>query len=629
MYKKILISILAMVLIFNFTMKDYADAVVASKLATLSAKKVAKEVVEDIVQEQMFSYALMEAMEIANKYEAKDGYKVVCPSGAATCDKPVQVKETFTEADKQAVKTQSAIEIDKMVSVDGKGFSKWQKFMDWFAPVWMVSLAFTAITYALDNDVRDLFNEIGYNTLVSLGLIQPVVSLTEFTPLTEVEKQLSSVQSSDKVTADYTQTGYPTVGVNITGINIPFQNLVFEYKNMPQTVNAPKYLLSINDTAFFRTDGIYIYFNDAYFGNTVSPDLATLTVSRNGTVYPTFTNPSSVYGEKRFDISANGVNIDTQKAKSILTRTPYKIGNYYYTDILFNSVEGDVTQMQVRSSLAPNLGNVSKIQTYRTYTYNLTGVSASATIYKNQQPNKKILAPFEEFQQQGFDPVAASSYINEKNEIALIPPVALTYQEETTGETVYRMPNTTGHGYVFQKQDGTIVPEENVIPGETPAITKNPEGVPQITPTPTPTNPTPEPIPLTPATPVQPEPEIPPPTTPPGEEPPLSEYPEGEKCDAKLQFPIFSPLKEQFSTSFPFSIPWDIGRAIEAGFGDIGQTKPEFSYDFELLGEVYPITITTPKLFDDWKPFTDSLLIFIFDVSIMFGIYRFVKGGGS
>ena len=98
----------------------------------------------------------------------------------------------------------------------------------------------------------------------------------------------------------------------------------------------------------------------------------------------------------------------------------------------------------------------------------------------------------------------------------------------------------------------------------------------------------------------------------------------GETCEEGLNLPSFKPISEAFTTSFPFSIPWDIKRAIDSAFGDIGDEKPSFKLTF--LGDV---ELTIPDYIDNWMPFVRGILVFLFDVTIMFLFYRFMKGGAD
>lgn len=610
------------------------DAAVASKAASLTAKKIAKEFIEDAAANQAANFAVQQATDIIMGYQAKPGYKVICPSGASACTNPIQIKETLTDADRTAIKTQAGVELDKALS-GGTGSAKWAKFMDWFLPIWLVGFAFTALTYALDPDVKSLFNEVGYNTLVALGIIAPVLDTTKkpATDSPEVDEKLdaaaadpTAVNENMKITTQpRTYTSFWQAP--LVGVNLPMKDMVIETRINPFLADTVEPMMGRSvdlDLNAYSQDGeIQIESGSVEFDNTIFTTQIEATVAVNGEVIQTQTVEEKVTNRYYVPSTHAMKSLTSEKLTAVRMRMPYEINGFWYTDVLYFTVLGDAIQYQLKSSENIAIQTATDIKLRVNNDGNSRTSSAMQIVMLNETSGQEILPPLYPEIEQNVDFSAASSYSDEEGNIALIPPTAITYQEETTGETVYRVPNATGDGSQFQKEDGTIVPEENVIPSpEEPQITPSPDGVPQITPAPTPSNPAPQPIPL------QPNPTTPP-TDPPATEPPLEPFPEGQSCQEQLKFPIFSPLKEQLSTSFPFSIPWDIERAAQAAFGGISAEKPSFVMPIVMFGETQEVTITTPKFMDDWKPFTDSLLLITFDILIMFGLYRFVKGAGS
>ncbi len=610
------------------------NAALISKGATLTAKKILKEVIQEAAMNQAANLAVMEAMDIANKYQAKDGFKIVCTSGGSTCDKPVQVKTALTDADKTALRSQTDIEFDKLVSPNGKGFSKFQNFLDWFLPIWLVTFAMTALTYAMDEGFRSLLNEAAYNSLVALGFIIPIDS-TQMMPIDQLDPKEPT--SEENAQPDTIQTKFAVKQV-IPNTNDTQYYGIYGFGDRPLKPNYTQqvyfetpittHTVGINTIVNGATTQLYSFIlatgdlsMDKKFMNTP----ISLTVQTEAQTY-TYTNVSQDGYYSYFRPATN--HLSGKQIQSIRTRLPYEVDGFWYFDVLFKTVQGDVIyQAKATSNLHANATTNNTHVAFR----HGTGGNNSTFIADFDSPlNAKVIPP-------NYDDVPSIDGVDQqptmsadKQRMALIPPTAITYKEEATGETVNRVPNANGDGAIFQKPDGTEVPEENIVPNDAPKITTTPEGKPQVVPEPTPSNPNPEPIPLTPGETVTDpnNPNPPPPTTTP-EEPPLEPFPEGEKCDAKLQFPIFSPLKEQFSTSFPFSIPWDIGRAIDAGFSGIGNEKPSYTLDLAFMGGTESIDIKIPDFFDDWIPFVRSVTLFTFDVMIMFGIYRFVKGAGS
>lgn len=204
--------------------------------------------------------------------------------------------------------------------------------------------------------------------------------------------------------------------------------------------------------------------------------------------------------------------------------------------------------------------------------------------------------------------------------IPIITPAAIPLVEIGTGKPVvpYTKPDgsmgfTTG---VNPSTGSQIDVDENSVVVGNPNIIQNPNGSETVSPAPTPQNPTPSPD----GGAIKPPP-IDPEKTP--------EFPEGETCSATLKLPKLGLLFNSMSDSFPFSIPWDLKSGFDALFSEIGKEKPKFTYKFNVKGEQKSWDIKLPDYFDSWKPFTDSLLIFVFDVGIIYGIYRLIQGGGS
>lgn len=80
-----------------------------------------------------------------------------------------------------------------------------------------------------------------------------------------------------------------------------------------------------------------------------------------------------------------------------------------------------------------------------------------------------------------------------------------------------------------------------------------------------------------------------------------------------------------FTTKFPFSLPWDIGRALDAVFGQFNeQNLPQ--WDFKIFGETF--TIKIPDMIAGWFPITRTLILIVFDISLIYSV-RKLLGGAS
>lgn len=144
-------------------------------------------------------------------------------------------------------------------------------------------------------------------------------------------------------------------------------------------------------------------------------------------------------------------------------------------------------------------------------------------------------------------------------------------------------------------------PDIPLIPGITPSPGGNPNPNPNPDPDPNP-NPNPDPFPV--------------PDPPPGEG-----FPDGDTC-GKLELDLKSV--DLFTTKFPFSLPWDVFNGINALFGSMGDNPPEFT--FTVYGT--DIDIVIPDFILDAKGFINSIILFIFDIGMIYALYR-LFGGAS
>lgn len=198
--------------------------------------------------------------------------------------------------------------------------------------------------------------------------------------------------------------------------------------------------------------------------------------------------------------------------------------------------------------------------------------------------------------------------------IAIPAPGSLPFTRTSTGETLYPEIQKDG-SIIYKTKTGTIVDESDITVGEPQRIT-NPDGSTTIQKQPTYDNQNPKP---------DENGKIPPKDNDPNKE---NEFPEGQSCDATLKLPSFSRLFTTMSESFPFSIPWDLKNGFDALFSDMGTEEPNFKLNLKFMNQTHVIDIKIDSYFDKWKPFVHSMLLFIFDVGILYGIFRLIKGGG-
>lgn len=148
------------------------------------------------------------------------------------------------------------------------------------------------------------------------------------------------------------------------------------------------------------------------------------------------------------------------------------------------------------------------------------------------------------------------------------------------------------------------VPEIPLIPDITPSPQPSPDPSPDPSPHPSPEpSPDPSPEPSTPQIPRAPE----------------DEFGEVKSC-GELDLDLKSI--DLFTTKFPFSIPWDIFRALEAFFGKMGSEEPRFVLSF--ISD--DVILELPEFIKEWIPLVRSLILLIFDVSVIYALYRWFGG---
>lgn len=99
---------------------------------------------------------------------------------------------------------------------------------------------------------------------------------------------------------------------------------------------------------------------------------------------------------------------------------------------------------------------------------------------------------------------------------------------------------------------------------------------------------------------------------------------ENLSCE-RVQRPDFEPLGNAFTTSFPFSLPWDLKRYLDASFSGIGSEKPKF--DLPFFGD--DVEITIPDELDKYIKFFKGFLLIVFDLSIIYLFVRVMRGGSD
>jgi hypothetical protein len=180
MLKKFLL-ILSSLLLFLLTIlvspyQQTAKANIVSKPLTITAKKVAKELAENAAVE-MAEHILFEKAinEFINTDFVSEGYSPACLDGPKKTiedcapDKRVQIKKMDSNDKKQL-----ANKVEQVLEQKTNTSGKWQKFLDWFIPIFLISGVVSYIESMLDGDSESFLDEVAREALEDTNFILPL-----------------------------------------------------------------------------------------------------------------------------------------------------------------------------------------------------------------------------------------------------------------------------------------------------------------------------------------------------------------------------------------------------------------------------------------------------------------------
>ena len=581
-----------------FAYGDTADAF-ASKVVQQAAKKVVKEAVKDEAVKMSMNMVLnykytppsdrdveklntptstyKPARNFGKMRKPKKGYAPVCLSKHRKkarindketieyCDKPMEVKQTLTPADKNKVGDHVEKALDK--ATFNKGL---MKFINFFVPFWIVGAASTVIDLLLDGELSNFFGNLAYDSLVATGLLVP--SVDEVPKVTHDKTDMSvpdDLEHYDPVEDE--QKSMPVLGQGLESYNYNYQlpeGITYVGLSSDHGIHRPFYYQP--PVLTFKLDRAYYSSLDGYtevFGNY---DRKQHIFIKAFTTHSTRDQFEVYYGWKYF-----------------LQNTTMLIGK-------FNVDRHYVTH---RYQSQPKLTPDEVMHTI---------------ILSREFWDSLVPAPPEPLPEVRPDEVP----ISKPNTTIKIPsPESVPVIDKSTGKVVKPAPESTPDAPVWITPEGTPVPEDNITVGDI-TVTPTPDG--NIINKPTPDSPLIEDI-----IPIDPTPT----------EPPVEEIPEPPAefvCTDRLRKPRFDRLGQEISTTFPFNIPFDLQKSAENLFVNMGNERPNFSFDFDFLSKDelnHSFEVKLPKIFDEWRPVWQSLMVFAFDVALLYMIWRFIGGG--
>lgn len=617
-----------------FANPQQSNAAVASKVATKAATKVAKEIGADIAvqmaEDILFNYQMENWL--SGKYDADEGYKSVCldkktSDQKGSCDKPAQVKQVKTASEKKIIANKVEEVLERKTGMNG-----WTKFLDWFVPIFLVSGVVSWISHQFDSETDGFFDELAKESLQETGFIKSIKpNVTEVVSSPEggeleyppIENPIETSQPTHSIpdvsiaqevkfvgTNGYSSTfDMPTpdilqsIGYIHIQRNVHNQDPLFNSSSITVTLDGGQ---PYQQFRIFNQSGSLLFsahnpnavaVGSAYFPN----ERPRLDFYKNG-VYQNGRASNQTTTETGEAPSANVIKdimiYPTKVVTGAVSKRPQTsdgvIADAYYLQrqITYITTNGDKYDLYSTSRYyinpPPSVGPFNKV----TYSENHTQLQASQLAVKVHVFSNIKTVTLTEYNPT-IEDIPMDIQIVQRGTTVVPPPTAVPIK---TPEGVYVTPSDqVPSGWVNRGTGEEIVVNEDelIVEDVDPSIIDTPKPNPEG---------------------VEPNPDKE------GEN--ETDYPSCEKEFEKIEF---EKVGTAFTHAFPFSIPWDIKRFIDASFSGIGDARPSFDLPDSLGG----VKLEIPTFFDSWIGFMRTFVIIVFDVSLIYMFYRIMRGGGG
>lgn len=634
LYKKILLSLLSLFLIIGCVtyQPQKADAV-AGKIASYAAKKaavwVAKETAEESIQK-----ILKKKIDIGDplfeKYISRVDYDLVQVDG-----KTFLMRNNLGTAEKKALGDQIGKVVDRMMYGEN---AAWLSWVDWWS-IGPMLLIGDIIYSEMTDENYSFINDVLMQSLIDLGFLE--------------EPQDNFTDSKTKEPIQHYESPPPT--------SEPEKNLnysqVIELKGTP--TNAHSATLPLNPYRTPMAIGTYVVelvpnAPVASLFQVSSSNSWTLSRVKESPIFDFAVSSGNTFWNKfgdwedKVDIYKNNVKTHSDLrsvdlSKFFDTTILKKINRYIYSwdkskgqsvVILQSTVDTSVPIYKFVIKGVVNKQGISQPDQARTAFYTSPELNnVGFKVYQDYFTDRIITPPTARPAPQLKDvkPSNPKDYVSgpviNNNPNTGKPTMAIPTTVIVQDPTSTPVKSDPEGGITITKPDGTPVtdPETELEP-----VTNQPEVKPN------PTTGEPEII-VKPNTP--PEPATPPKTDPPNTEDPDTGDPDtgdpgtetpptdpDDEDPSKVKWDKLKTIPTFMTTRFPFSLPWDIGRFLDAVFPDVTPIS-ELSYEFpDIGGYDTSFEITVPEFFDPWMDFARAAFVYGFDISLVYAIYRLFGG---
>lgn len=639
LYNKILAGMLSLFLVVGcVTYQPQQVDAFLGKVASFTAKKaavwVAKESMENSV-EKILKKKIDITDPLFNKYIGRVDYDMVHIDG-----KTFLMRNNLGAAEKTALKDQVGTVIDRMMYGNNAGWLSW---LDWWSvgPMLLVGdIIFTEMTddnYSFIDDVlKQAMIDLGFLTIPEDNFTDSVtkdpVKHYDTPPTTPTPDKTKNYSQVDTIQANDDLT---------TSVTLP---IVASYTPMSIGTYVVEVVPNVSVSAMGRTS-----VSDAWTYARIS-DLKLMNFEIAGG--NTFWNEHGSW-EDKIDMYVNGVlkktdirSVDLQR--DFPTAHLKKINRYIYSwdmpakrsvMILESTVDSSIPSYKfvIKGEFKPKYPNANGVR-FTTYP-TLEMKSKGYKIYQDYFTDRIITPPsprpapqLKEVKADNPKDYVSSPVINKDPKTGkptMAIPVTAIVQDPVQNPV---KPDPNG-GIIISKPDGTPVTDPET---ELPPVTNNPEVV---------TNPTTSEPEIKPTPNSPPQPATPPVNTPePTPDPPTTEDPDTGDPDTgdpdtdspptdpddedpgKVRWDKLKDIPNFMTTRFPFSLPWDIARFLDAVFPDVTPIS-ELVFEFPDIGSYdTSFEIRIPEYFEPWMDFARAAFIYGFDISLVYAIYRLFGG---
>lgn len=612
-----------------FMAKDHVEAVggkVASVLVKQAAKVALKKVIMDKTKKTVKSYITKEiSSDLAKGYVKKNGFNL-----AKIDNRIYNVKKTTTKVDLACLNQKIDIGIDKR-STGGKSLGILAKIFNFLTGADLIVDIGKYIYGTMTGETEKTLEEIAIESIVGCGLVLPsekeditIAQSHTFKPIGasnskaytfptttvhyDVPEEIGKKEDQNIEPEDYGNSSSFNDGITVVDS--------FINKTAVWDIDGPKF----PDTNAYENKGFYfnnVYIGDSTYGGMVGVGtyINTSYDERSIYVYPTksgnaikvyynselvsdisdFNGNSSFNVPSEFNDRFSAIMENVKRVKMIFPKSASS-SDFYYELTDFNNT------IRIFYDYGSSIDKLTPKKDQWTY----ANFNASTGTYSSSDP----FTPYPEDGQFSLTMID-NSKVEDKSQEGTEEPKEVVKTVYEQGDTIYIPVDNTyndcagrevkvaqeGEEIVFRTvEDNQVIEDVNVCVDDHTTEDSEPDE--------------PETIDDDDAEDV-------------GEIEPNVDGEEHGKW--KIDLDALRIVGFDFTNKFPFSIPWDVKRGMDALFGEITDAnKPVWTVT--IAGTTFDVKV--PDIFDDWMPYIRGFIIIGFDFSCIYAIRKWLSGGG-